>query len=84
MPELRAVHSCKQNSALGFLRCWHQFFPLEWWDLTERLRAVRERSRGAQVMVFGSGVYNEREKLCNTALLLQRTVQNLESVGWKS
>lgn len=47
MPERRAVHSCKQNPALGFPRCWHQFFPLEWWNFTERLRAVSERSRGS-------------------------------------
>lgn len=56
MSGLRAVHSCKQNPALGFLRCWHQFFPLEWWDFTERLRAIREGSREAQVVIFGSRV----------------------------
>lgn len=82
------MRACKQDPAIGFLRCWHQFFPLEWWEFTERLRAASERSREAQVMVFGSGVVKtfimKREKLCNAALLLQHTVQNLESVGWKS
>lgn len=54
-PESRAFLQTK-HPAFGFPRYWHQFFPLEWWNFPETLRAVRERSREAQVVVFGSGV----------------------------
>lgn len=84
MPEPRAVHSCKQSPALGFPRCWHQFFPLEWSDFTE---AVSERSRGS-TSLKGRGLWKRgAQNLCNEkgerSFVMQLCCYNIQYRIWR-